>query len=95
MLFGGFLIYFTPDLKVFTDDRCELYGDDWLAGYAEAYYHHPERIEDWAQEYGFDRALVIPGSAFDRYLSSASGWAVVRESAGAVLYRRTTPTTAR
>src|SRR5207248_348962 len=50
MLFGGFLIYFTPDLKVFVDDRCELYGDRWLGEYADAYYHHPERIERWAQE---------------------------------------------
>src|SRR5207248_8780423 len=54
MLFGGFLIYFTPDLKVFIDDRCELYGDDWLIQYAEAYFEHPERIEEWARKYGFD-----------------------------------------
>jgi hypothetical protein len=88
MFFGGFLIYFTPDLKVFVDDRCELYGDRWLGQYAEAYYHHPERVEEWAREYGFDRALVIPASAFDRYLQTAGGWSEVRRTRGAVLYRR-------
>jgi hypothetical protein len=88
MLFAGFLISRTPDLKVFVDDRCELYGDQWLEQYAEAYHHHPERIEEWAREYRFDRALVIPDSVFDRYLRTASGWTAVRRTAGAVLYRR-------
>jgi hypothetical protein len=88
MLFGGFVMYYTPGLKVFIDDRCELYGDPWLLEYAEAYYHHPERIEAWAQEYRFDRALVVPDSAFDRYLQQARRWAVVARTAGAVLYRR-------
>src|SRR5262249_459924 len=88
MVFSGFLIYYTPGLRVFVDDRCELYGERWLAQYAEAYYDHPERIEDWAREYGFDRALVVPGSAFDRYLQNARGWTVAGKSGGAVLYRR-------
>jgi hypothetical protein len=90
MRYGGFLIYFTPGLRVFIDDRCELYGDDFLGQYAEAVYHRPERVEDWAREYGFDRALVVPDSEFDRYLREAGGWDVVRRTAGAVLYRRTT-----
>ena len=77
-----------PRLKVFVDDRCELYGDDWLVNYSDAYYHHPERIEGWARERGFDRALVIPDTVFDRYLHGARDWSEVRRSEGAVLYRR-------
>jgi hypothetical protein len=88
MIFGGFLIYCTPNLSVFIDDRCELYGDRWLEQYAEAYYHQPAMIEDWAREYGFDRALVIPDSTFDKYLRDAKGWAVVQRTASAVLYRQ-------
>jgi hypothetical protein len=94
MLFAGFLIARTPKLKVFAwdghllDDRCELYGEHWLEQYTEAYHHRPERIEEWAREYGFDRALVIPESVFDRYLRTASGWAMVRRTAGVVLYHR-------
>jgi hypothetical protein len=89
MIFGGFLIYATPGLKVFVDDRCELFGDDWLVRYADAYYHHPELVEAWAREYGFDRALVIPDSVFDCFLRTAAGWAEVRRTDGAVLYRKT------
>jgi hypothetical protein len=91
MVYAGFLIYFTPDLKVFVDDRCELYGDRWLEQYADAYHHNPGRIEDWAREYGFDRALVVPDSAFDVYLRKAEGWKLIRRAAGAVLYGRTAP----
>ncbi len=28
--FGGFLIYHTPRLRIFVDDRCSLYGTDFL-----------------------------------------------------------------
>jgi hypothetical protein len=93
MLYGGFLIYFTPDLKVFIDDRCELYGDAFLEQYAEAMRDHPERIEEWAAKYGFDHAVVIPGASFDAYLqkAKAGGWTEVRRTAGAVLYWRSTP----
>jgi hypothetical protein len=91
MIFAGFLIYFTPDLRVFIDDRCELYGDSWLELYADAALHHPERIEEWAGQYGFQRALVQPGSQFDAYLESATGWAVERRTDTAVLYRRVAP----
>jgi hypothetical protein len=90
MLFGGLLIYSTPNWKVFIDDRCELYGDRWLERNAEAYYEHPEQIEAWADEYGFDRALVIPDSKFDQYLQKAPGWAMIQQTPGAVLYRRAT-----
>ncbi len=36
MLFGGFLMYHTPGLRVFIDDRCELYGDEFLFQYVKA-----------------------------------------------------------
>jgi hypothetical protein len=88
MIFAGFLIYFTPDLRVFIDDRCELYGDAWLLDYADAVLHHPARIESWAEEYGFECALVQPGTAVDEYLAGAAGWAVERRTDTAVLYRR-------
>src|SRR5262249_35164365 len=70
MLFGGFLIYYTPGLRVFIDDRCELYGDQYLLDYAEILSEKPERIEQWADVYGLDLALTAPGSGFDEYLLS-------------------------
>jgi hypothetical protein len=90
MLFGGFLIYHAPGLRVFIDDRCELYGDRWLEQFADARDHHPERIEQWADQYGFNRALVLPGSGFDRYLGGAGGWDLVHRTPYAVLYSRHT-----
>ena len=33
MNFGGFLIYHAPRLRVFVDDRCSLYGTDFLLAY--------------------------------------------------------------
>jgi hypothetical protein len=89
MLFGGFLIYYTPDLRVFIDDRCELYGDQWLEQYADAAWHHPEQIEQWAKEYGFDHALVQADSGFDRYLANSPGeWTLEVRTDSAALYRR-------
>ncbi len=84
MLFGGFLIYFAPDLRVFIDDRCELYGDDRLIAYVHA---QPSRFEDWVKRYGFDMALVKSGP-LHRYLNKAGEWSVVKQTAGATLYRR-------
>ena len=88
MLFGGFLIYHTPGLRVFIDDRCELYGDDGLLAYADALKRDPAQVDRWARDYGFELALTATGSAFDRYLRRASGWAPVRETEVASLYRR-------
>ena len=89
MLFGGFLIYYSPDLRVFIDDRCELYGDRWLEEFADAQSQHPDKIETWAREYGFEYAFVLPHSGFGRYLGDASGWAEVKRTEHAVLFRRT------
>jgi hypothetical protein len=88
MLFGGFLIYYTPGLRIFIDDRCELYGDKWLLAYAHAIEQDPSQIDRWAQEYGFDIALTIPESGFDRYLANSKGWIAVRRTNPANLYRK-------
>lgn len=92
MLFGGFLIYYTPGLRVFIDDRCELYGDEGLMDYVRALCDNPAQIEQWADQYGFDTALIQTGSAFDLYLRRASGWHMVRRTEAATLYRRAVKT---
>jgi len=88
MLFGGFLIYHTPGLRVFIDDRCEIYGDLGLLAYAEALERDPAQVDRWARDFGFELALTATGSAFDRYLRQARGWTPVRETEAASLYRR-------
>jgi hypothetical protein len=88
MQFAGFLIYYTPGYRVFIDDRCELYGDRRLLDYAAAMLTTPALVERWAEEYGFELAIVRPGTALGRYLQESPRWAPVRVSAGAGLYRR-------
>ena len=88
MLHGGFLIYFTPGLRVFFDGRCELYGDQFLMDYVDALQRDPARLDRWSREYGFDAALTQTGSAFDRYLASSKGWSRVRRTPKASFYRR-------
>jgi hypothetical protein len=91
MLFGGFLIYHTPGLRIFIDDRCELYGDEGILRYAEAARDDPARIEGWQREYQFQLALLVPGTPFDQYLRHANGWTLVRETRAANLYRHAGP----
>jgi hypothetical protein len=65
-LYGGFLIYYFPDVPVFLDDRCELFvaplpGRDrkpLLLDFAEAQSNDPARFEIWAKEFGFTHALT-------------------------------------
>lgn len=60
---GGYLIYHAPGLKIFGDDRCELYGDEWLQKYSDTLGLPPEKLgevfEQWAKEYGFERAIIM------------------------------------
>src|SRR5579884_260655 len=92
---GGFLIYFTPGLRVFVDDRCELYGDAWLRDYVAAEAGDvASHMQVWQAEYrkghavAFDYALTRAGSAFDDYFQTADGWRVRRRTEIATLYQR-------
>jgi len=94
--FGGFLIYYTPGLRVFVDDRCELYGDGWLRDYVLAEGHDAARqVQEWEKQYrqldheeAFDLALTRTGSTFDRYFNAAPGWLAVKRTPAAALYQR-------
>ena len=88
MNYGGFLIYSTPGLRVFIDDRCELYGDEFLLDYQDALVRDPARLDRWARQYGFDAAVTATGSNFDRYLASAPGWTTVKRTPKASFHRR-------
>ncbi len=88
MRYGGFLIYHTPHLRIFIDDRCELYGEPFLRDYVNAALREPDRIEAWADQYAFEHALVKTADPLDRYLQSAGRWEVVRRTETATLYRR-------
>jgi hypothetical protein len=88
MVYGGFLIYYTPGFRVFIDDRCELYGDDDLMAYAVALRSDPGQIDRWADRYGFNLALTRAGSSFDTHLRDEKSWTLVAQTETATLFRR-------
>lgn len=95
---GGYLIYHAPNLKVFMDDRCELYGDDWIKNYSDAMGTPPERLgpvfESWAATYHFRRAIVMTHPPeqekppIEEYLSHSPHWREVARGKRAVMYER-------
>ena len=86
--FGGFLIYHQPRLRVFVDDRCSLYGSEFLQAYEHARREAPAEIERWRRQYGFRYALVESDGQFDRYLSSHPAWTQLGRTPAAALYGR-------
>jgi hypothetical protein len=84
--YGGFLMFHTPRLQTFIDDRCELFGDAFLREYAHAERNAPQQIDIWQRQYGFQYALVRSGSPLDAYLATHPQWQLVRR-ASAALYR--------
>jgi hypothetical protein len=82
---GGFIMFFVPRLRVFIDDRCELYGDQFLLDYVNA---KSSMVKEWAEKYQFKIALTESSSYLDKYLKKDDGWEVVRRGASASLYRK-------
>ena len=96
---GGYLIYHAPTLKIFMDDRCELYGDAWIRDYADTLGLPPEQLgpkfETWADHYRFDRALILtdpdggPRFPLEEYLlGSPRRWREVARGKRAVMFER-------
>ena len=96
---GGYLIYYAPSLKVFMDDRCELYGDDWIKTYSDTLGLPPAQLgkvfEHWATDYHFDRALVRTNPpeqkkpSIEQYLlSNPQEWREVARGKCAVMFER-------
>ena len=102
--YGGFMIYHTPGLKVFVDDRCELYGGEWLLEFvdveinmskenltADDYAAGYAYLEKMQRRYGgkFDLALTATGSGYDAlFCDSPEKWEVVTKTTTATLYKR-------
>lgn len=93
--YGGYLIRVTPELKIFTDDRFELSGEEWIRNYVETIDRNPERFDDWQKTYGFRFALVQTGpspSPLDRHLlSRPAEWKELARHSAAVLFERIIP----
>ncbi len=95
---GGYLIYHTPTLKIFMDDRCELYGDPWIRNYSDTLGKTPEELgpqfEEWATDYGFQRAMIMvhpegeEKPSLERYLLASPQWKEVARGKRAAVFER-------
>jgi hypothetical protein len=85
MLFGGFIAYHAPGLRLFVDDRWELYGDEFMAAESLG---DTAWLEAWASRSGARLAMAAHGSPLQAYLQRGAGWRLVASSPAAVLYRR-------
>jgi len=55
---GGYMIYFLPEIKIYMDDRFELYGNDWAKNYVDMMHKYPERIEAVMTKYELELAVI-------------------------------------
>ncbi|MFO0797209.1 MAG: hypothetical protein U0804_06995 [Gemmataceae bacterium] len=87
---GGFVIYHAPGYKVFVDDRCEVFGGDWLLAFVRAESDGTaDAVAGWEERYGrFDFALVRAGTGYEAYFGAAPGWELVKRTGVASFYRR-------
>jgi hypothetical protein len=95
--YGGFLIHQAPGYRVFIDDRCELFGDEFLVQFVTTRWRLAIRDYDdpvepfaaWQAAYAaFDLALVETEGGFDVGLSQIPDWQLVRRTETASLYRK-------
>ncbi|MDB5313972.1 MAG: hypothetical protein JWO38_8174 [Gemmataceae bacterium] len=87
---GGFMIYHAPGYKVFVDDRCEVFGGEWLLKFVRASSEDTAAaIAGWEAAYGrFDFALTRAGTGFDDYFRQSAAWELVKRTDTAAFYRR-------
>jgi hypothetical protein len=84
--FGGFLIYHTPRLRIFIDDRCSIYGKN-LSEYDFAKQGERSPFDSWQAKYDFRYALVETGGAYDRQLVQKECWHCLEKTKTATLYQ--------
>lgn len=85
MALGGFLAHEFPDLRIFADDRCELYGDDFLR---EWFRGDRAWYAGWVARYDIKLAVAEHGTTLDDYLRATPAWREVSSVPSATLFVR-------
>lgn len=91
---AGMVIRYVPGMKVFIDDRCELYGEAFLMDYVDGMRDRPDYwIERWETQYGINVALTIADdpetdrkSKFTEYFKKSPHWKLVKEVKAGCLF---------
>ncbi len=82
-IYGGYLEYHCPGYRVFVDDRCEVFGDEWLVDFVNAESTGTaEAMARWQAEYGrFDFALTANSSGYGDYFEARPAeWEMVTKT---------------
>ncbi|WP_232288225.1 hypothetical protein [Anaeromyxobacter sp. K] len=85
MVLGAFVAYNVPGVRIFGDDRCELYGDSFLR---EWYEGTPAFYARQVAEHDLHVALAARGSRLDAYLRADAAWREVESTPNAALFLR-------
>jgi hypothetical protein len=91
---GGYLIQYHPKMRVFIDDRCELFitspTDNFLLDFVQGEYDDPAgHIAKWEARFGkFPYAMPRTDSGYDQYFSHSDAWVLIQRGQSASLYRR-------
>lgn len=85
---GGFLAHELPGVRVFGDDRCELYGDEFLAAWLRG---EPAWYAAWVARFDVRIALAEHGTPLDEYLRATPSWREVARDSVAALFVRGLP----
>jgi hypothetical protein len=85
--FGGYLIF--SGIPVFIDGRADMYGDDFLRRYREAYrLPRSNGLDKLLDEYHVCWTILRPNSPAVDYLDSAPGWRRIYSDRTAVIHVR-------
>ena len=82
-IYGGYIEYHCPGYRVFVDDRCELFGDEWLVDFVNAENDGTAAaMERWEAQYGrFDFALTSNPSGYGDYFEKRpETWTMVTKT---------------
>ncbi len=84
--FGGFLIF--HGVRPFIDGRAELYGDKFLAEYAELVRPNRERIVQTLEQRGIQWAILNAASPAKTAMEALPGWRLLYADKIAAIYAR-------
>lgn len=87
MRFGGYLIYSTPEARIYIDDRCELYRDPGINRYMELI-KYPGRFDGEAAYTDIRTAMVFARSPLARSLTADPRWRLIHGDKTAMLFVR-------
>ena len=89
--YGGYLIRYHPALRPVIDDRCELFGGDFLREFVKAE-GDPARAEAYVRaaidRYHLEAAVVRTGGNFDRAFGGLTEWHLMQDTTSTRVYRR-------